>query len=151
VTVDPTIQQANFHSQCNYPVIAKGSSASCLIRYKNTGNNDWYHPWSAPSGVHPVTLATSVEINRASIFGATWGSGKNRPAARFSSVFESNGTTLSPNQNVVKPGQIAQFDFTFTVPSNAESGAYREWFQPILEGASNWNIGGKAWLQVTIQ
>jgi hypothetical protein len=150
VTVDPTTQLATFDGQCNYPVITKGSSENCLLRYKNTGNNDWYHPWSAPAGIRPITLATSVDINRPSVFGSTWGSGKNRPAARFSTVFEANGTTPSPNQNVVKPGQIAQFDFTFTVPSNASSGTYREWFQPILEGASNWNIGGKAWLQVVV-
>jgi hypothetical protein len=102
-TVVKPVFAASYHSQSSYPKLKQNDTKSGFIRYRNSGNQDWYHPWSAPSGVHPVTLATSVEINRASIFGATWGSGKNRPAARFSSVFESNGTTLSPNQNVVKP------------------------------------------------
>jgi len=151
VTVVETEQKAAFHSQCGYPVIARGSSAACYLQYKNVGTNEWYHPWSAPSGTNPLTLATTEQINRSSGFGSSWGPGKNRPAVRFSKVYESDGITLTNNQNIVRPGQIAHYDFTFNVPTNTSPGVYREWFQPILEGASNWSVGGRAWLQVTVQ
>ncbi len=151
VTVVQTEHKATYYRQCGYPTISKGSSATCFLDYKNTGSSTWRDSSSSsPKGVSPINLATTQSINRSSAFGSAWGSGKNRPAIKFSKVFESDGTTLASNQQTVLPGQIARFEFTFTTTSNQTAGQYQEWFQPILEGSSNWNIGGTAWLKVTV-
>jgi hypothetical protein len=118
------------------------------FRVKNTGTAYWYDGF--PNGFSPVRLASTNPINRASIFSDTWEGGNNRPNVYFSSVYESDGVTLSSNQKVVKPGQIVKFEFKFTIKSNIQSGFYREYFQLILEGDANWNMPGMLWLDLNI-
>jgi hypothetical protein len=128
---------AQFAGQSSFPTIQQGSSTTVFIKYKNAGGGAWYDDTSlgsAPDGTMPVHLATARPINRASAFGTGWNADKNRPANNFSRVFEANGTTLTTNQHVVQPGQIAEFSFTLSAPSNQAIGSYVEYFQPIVEG-----------------
>jgi hypothetical protein len=144
-------RHATFYRHGNYPAMLPGQSMQSFFMYKNTGNVAWHDfTTAAPGGQGIVNLSTSSPINRRSNFGLGWGADQNRPTGVFSAVYESDGTTLTNNQHIVMPGQIAKFDFTFTAPPNAAPGVYREWFQPILEASPQPNISGLAFLDVTI-
>ncbi len=141
---------ALYSSQSSYPTIVQGQTATAYIKYMNDGYSPWYDDISAPQyNTYPVHLATSNPINYSSPFSATWPA-NDRPSGTFAAVYNSNGTTLATNQHVAQPGQIVEFDFTFTAPSNLPPGYYQEYFQPILEGSTMWNMGGQAWLGVTV-
>jgi hypothetical protein len=131
---------ATYAGQSSWPTITTGSTASGYMEYQNTGSATWYDDssiGSAPPGSYAVHLATADPINRASVFGATWGAGQNRPTTTFTAVYQSNGTTLESNQHVAVPGDIVKFGFTFTVSSTQSAGTYQENFQPVAEGSSN--------------
>lgn len=127
-----------------------GESSTVFIEYKNVGNARWYDDASAPAGIPPVHLATSTPQNRSSVFSYGWPS-PGRPDVTFSKVYEADGATLASNQHAVEPGQIAEFDFKITPPWNIDLGIHRETFQPVLEGAQNWSMGGVAWLDLNVQ
>ncbi len=126
-----------------------GESTAVYLQYKNMGSARWYDDTSAPTGVNPVHLAASVPTNRQSAFSFGWPS-DGRPSFNFTRVYEANGTTLAANQHVVEPGQIGKFEFNITPPRNVNLGTHREYFQPVLENATNWNMGGVAWLDITV-
>ncbi len=141
--------QATFHSQSAYPKLNAGESKPMQISYRNTGGDWWYDDVSRPNSVvTPIHLAATRDINRASIFSYGWPSA-GRPAVVFARVYEANGTTLSAEQHIVKPNQIARFEFNVTAPWTLQPGVYREHFQPVAEGASNWQMQGLSWLDVS--
>lgn len=143
--------KAGFSSQSAYPTVAQGGSATVSFKLKNTGQDPWFDDTSLPAGIHPVHLATSWPINRNSAFGSTW-SNTARPSRNFSAVYEANGSTPSSNQHVVQPGQIAEFSFSITVPASTPPGFYREYFEPIVEGAPgySWNMGQSVWMGINV-
>lgn len=145
---DGYVAQFNAQSSLNEPFYP-GEPRTVYLQYKNMGSARWYDDASAPAGVAPVHLAASVPTNRSSVFSYGWPSG-GRPNFTFTKVYESNGTTLAANQHAVEPGQIARFEFTITPPWNVNLGTHREHFQPVLEGASNWQMGGVAWLDINV-
>jgi hypothetical protein len=139
-TVSPPIYSAQYAGQSSYPTLFPGQTATGYVEYKNTGNIPWYDDTtigSAPAGSYSVHLATAEPVNRNSLFGATWGASHNRPNFTFSTVYQSDGTTLASGQDTVQPGQIAKYSFIFTAPSNIGAGVYQENFQPVAEGTSN--------------
>jgi len=142
--------QAAHHTQSpfNEPLYP-GESRSVYFEYRNIGATRWYDDTSAPSGYNPIHLAATNPINKSSIFSYGWPS-SGRPNLNFTKVFESNGVTLATNQHVVEPGQIARFEFTLTPPWNTPRGNYREFFQPVIEGASQWSMGGLAWFDFSV-
>ncbi len=143
--------QASYAGQSGYPTIITGNSTNSVLRYKNTGNLPWYDDVTAPQlNTYPVHLATSSPVNSYSPFSAFWPT-RNRATGTFAHVYESDGVTLAGNQHVAQPGQIVEFDFSFSVSPNMPSGYYPSYFQPVLEGSSLWNMGGLAWLNVTVQ
>lgn len=150
VTVSATSKKAQFDAQSSYPTLSRGQSIASYLQYKNTGTARWYDDTSVPQGLQPVHLAATNPINRGSVFSYDWPS-RGRTGSIFSKVYLSDGATLAPNQHVVEPGQIARFEFNLTAPWNINYGTHREYFQPVLEGASQWNIGALSWLDVTIQ
>lgn len=149
VNVITSTSQAQFHSQSAHPVVIRGQAFPSFIQYKNAGNTKWYDDTSVPTGMSPIHLAASNPTNRQSVFSYGWLSA-GRPNFTFSKVYETNGTTLAANQHTVEPGQIARFEFNITAPWNINPGIHREHFQPVLEWAHNWNIGGLAWLDVKV-
>lgn len=150
VTVEAATYTAQAAGQSPYPDLTRGQTGSGYIKYKNTGNVTWYDDVSAWSnGVLPVKLATDYPLNRNSQFGAGW-SARHRPATTFGRVYNSNGTTLSSNQHVVQPGQIAEFWISFTTNSSMNPGFYGEGFRPIVEGLGPMNDTG-TWLGVTLR
>ncbi|HMH31008.1 MAG TPA: hypothetical protein VK534_00845 [Methylomirabilota bacterium] len=150
LTVQQPTFQAAFAGQSAFPTIARGNSASVFLKYKNVGNKPWYDATSGPPrSTYAVHLASTNPINTTSPFSATWLS-NNRPTATFAHVYEADGTTLASDQHIALPGQIIEFDFSFSVPSDSSTGLHRQYFQPILEGSSMWNMGAFSWLDVTV-
>jgi hypothetical protein len=143
--------KASFHSQGGYPTVSKGDSTYTFVRFKNTGSSPWYDDASNWPGKSPVRLATTWPINRQSVFSSNWPF-TSRPTVRFYKVLLADGTTLAPSQNAVQPGQVAEFVIPIDVPLTATSGSYREYFQPIVEGApySSWDMGAVSWTQITV-
>jgi hypothetical protein len=143
--------QATYTAQSGYPTIIQGHSKSAYFKFKNSGNKPWFDNVSAPQyKTYAVHLATSNPLNHKNPFSASWPA-NNRAATAFAHVYEADGTTLAANQHIVEPGEIAEFSFNFTAPSNMKPGFYKEYFQPILEGSTLWNMKGMAWLGVTVQ
>ena len=150
ITVQHMAFQATYASQSPYPTTAQGNSSSAYFKFANTGNKPWYDDVSAPPlHTYPVHLATANPTNHADPFSAGWPT-NNRASGTFAHVYESDGTTLAPDQHVAQPGEIVEFDFMFSVPSTMQPGHYREYFQPVLEGSTMWNMGGGVWLDVTV-
>ena len=142
--------EAQFHSQSPSMSAYAGETKTAYIQYKNNGQWDWHDDQIDWPGIPPIHLAATAPINRSSIFSYGWPS-VGRPNLNFSKVYESNGTTLAANQHLVKPGQIVRFEFNISIPWTLPAGQYREHFQPVLEGADGWNIGGVAWLDISVQ
>lgn len=149
VTVTPSEYKTSFYSQSAFPTIARGQSSAAFIQYKNTGTAKWYDDSSVPAGFNPIHLAASAPTNRQSVFSYGWLSA-GRPNFTFSKVYEADGTTLATDQHTVEPGQIARFEFNVTAPWNVNTGMHREYFQPVLEWANDWNLGGVAWLDIKV-
>jgi len=145
---------ANFAGQGSYPSVAPGGTTTSYVQYKNTGTTTWYDDASrsqGPSGTLPTHLATNNPLNRASIFGSSWGANKNRPALNFSAVYEADGTTLAANQHVVQTGQIGRFNITFSASSGQGFGTYTEYFRPVLEGSADGAFSyDNVWLDVRV-
>jgi hypothetical protein len=148
ITIEPTYR-SDFVSQCSMPTVAQNSTVDCFIRYKNTGNIDWYDDTSVPNGQKPIHLAASGPINRSSNFSSSWPS-SGRAGVVFSKVLEQDNTTLATNQHRVQLGQIAEFHFKLTARNDITTGTYREYFQPVAEDAAGWAMGGVAWIDVTV-
>ena len=141
---------SQFAGWSNYPTVKAGGTAEGYFFYKNTGSSVWNDIAAYDGGLPPVTLAATNPINRTSIFNGTWDS-PNRPKTTFSRVYEADGVTLAANQHKAFPGQIVVFVFNFTVPPDTAPGVYREFFQPVAEGAPDWNMGSIGYLDVTVQ
>ena len=148
---NPGTFKAGYEGQSSHPTISKGASSAFTVRFKNNGTAKWYDTTSAPNKMPPVLLATANQLNRSSAFSSSW-SGPNRPRTTFSKVFESNGSTLSSNQNVVLPGQIAEFSFNYSVPASQKSGIYKENFILIRSGAKKYSFdsGSQFWSYITV-
>ena len=150
VHVTDSDNTAVYYDQSSYPTIARGGTGTFFFRFQNKGNSTWMDSASVQNGLQPVHLATTDPINRISAFNASF-STPNRPNIQFSAVYESDGTTLAPDQHVVKPNQIAKFAFTLKVPANKPIGIYKEVFQPIIEGGRPWDMNQIAWLYLTVK
>ncbi|MCL4413790.1 MAG: fibronectin type III domain-containing protein, partial [Actinobacteria bacterium] len=102
-----------------------GSTFPANVEITNTGNFPW-----AVGGV--VRLGTSNPRNRCSIFAnASWAQGSSGCYNRvFISENLTDGNTFAP----VRPGQVALFSFSFTVPNDAPGGIHYEYFDPVAEG-----------------
>jgi hypothetical protein len=151
IIVQPLTFQATYAGQSTYPTITRGNSTTSALRYQNTGNLSWYDDVSAPPlNTYPVHLATSNPVNSYSPFSAFWPT-RNRATGTFAHVYLSDGSTLAPNQHIAQPGQIVEFDFSFSVSPNMTPGFYQQYFQPVLEGSSLWNMGGVAWFNMIVK
>lgn len=149
INVQPTSYKASYVAQSAYPEVIKGYSKNGYFKFKNSGNATWYKNTSAPFRVAHVTLSGAWPLNRSSDFkDSSWPS-SSRPTASFTKVYNSNGS-LAPDQSKVLPGQIAEFSFTLRGNYNLKNQSYKEYFQPILEGASNWNMSAVAHLNVGV-
>ncbi len=144
--------QAAFVSQSPYPTITAGQKKTVYFRYKNTGNVlfNSNSPAVHTSLTTTLSFATTTPINRASAFvDSTWTSA-SRPNTKFSNVYTDSGSTKSGDQMTAWPGQEFTYEFVLNVPLGTAPGIYREWFQPVREGAYPWDIGGTVFLDVTV-
>ncbi len=151
ITVKPSNYSASYSTQNSYLTLSPLGTGQMYYDLKNTGHTTWYDDQSWTPGILPVHLATTNSINRASKFTDPSWPNSARPATTFAKVYLQDGSTLSPDQHKVQPGQIARFEFTVKAPSN--NGTYREDFQPIIEGAPgySWNMGGAVWQPISVQ
>lgn len=132
---------ATYRRQSPYQILNTGRKVEMYFDFENTGTSFWKDSSSAFPGYPPVKLATTNTINRKSNFASSSWDAHNRPTSEFSKVFESDGVTLSVDQQTVFPGQIARFSFDATATNVVGPGVHREFFQPILEGSPNWAMG----------
>lgn len=145
--------KASYHSQSSYPTLIGGENVERqYLQFKNDGNVPWYDDTSVPIGKYPVHLSTTWPINRGSSFSSGWPQ-SSRPAVNFNKVYLADGITLAPNQHITQPGQIARFEFDLGAPADTMSGFYREYFEPIVEGApgNSWGMGTAAWIGINSQ
>lgn len=141
INVGQAIFSAQPVGQSNYQTLRKGESSTIFLRYRNTGNMNWYDSTSFYSvRQNPVRLGTDYPLNRNSIFGNTWAFA-SRPGYQFNKLFDTNGVEIS-NNHIVLPGQIVEFSFILTATSNAPNGYYTEGFRPIVEWLGPMNDTG---------
>jgi hypothetical protein len=143
--VDVTVEETRFVAEPvknTASISLKGSQQTVIIKsFRNSGNIDWFNDISSVGVTRPFRLAVTSPINKSSDFALDWYT-PSRPLTRASKVYKSDGLTLSPNQNMVAPGQIAEFEFPIYIPIDVPTGSYKEDYQLILEGASEWWMGG---------
>ena len=147
-TVRPSVSKATYRTQSPHRTIPKNEQQTSYFEYLNSGTAPWYDSISNKNFFAPIHLATTLPINRASQFSKYWPL-PSRPNLIFSKVYEADGVTLSADQHIVYPGQIGRFEFTVGANQNTPPGTYREWFQPVLEGSTMWNLGGLAWTELS--
>lgn len=102
------------------------------IRYRNTGNINWYDSTSigsAPSGYSATRLITTKPVLHTSSFGYEWDASRTIPNDVFGKVFESDGKTLAANQSVVQPGQVVQINFFLSTTEPLTPGIYGQWIR----------------------
>ncbi|PID32324.1 hypothetical protein CR970_00970 [Candidatus Saccharibacteria bacterium] len=143
---------AKYVAQSSYPIVDSGTTRTIYFEFKNSGRMFWKDDQSTFPGYLPVHLAATSPINRASKFYHNSWLSQSRPCGTFSAVYEADGTTLAANQHTVEPGQIARFEFTISTDPSTDPGIYREYFQPVLEGAPNpsWSMGAWAYLDIGV-
>jgi hypothetical protein len=145
---------AQYVSQSPYPVIDSGVGVSVFIKFRNVGTAFWKDDRSTFPGYLPVHLATTFPINRSSAFRADNWLSPSRATGTISAVYNSDGTLdeTATNQHTVQPGQTAEFRFTVFADPAIPGGVYREYFQPIVEGAPgySWNMSGWAYLDIGV-
>ena len=120
----------SYHSQSANPAMAQGFSNSSRLRFKNTGSEPWYDEdgiLSAPSGTLPIYLTTDNPTGRKSGFALKW-STPTTPTKQFNKVYEADGLTMTSDQDVVMPGQVAEFNVVYTAPDTSAPGNRREYF-----------------------
>lgn len=139
---------ASYYSQSAYPAVGPGEIKTVHISYRNSGTSIWYDDDSALPGIAGIHLATAEPVNRVSTVAHNW-INNARPRYTFSTVYESDGATLSANQHIVHPGQIAKFEFPVR-NNNIGAGSYsREHFTPVIDNYPNWGLTSqKVWLDV---
>jgi hypothetical protein len=140
---------ATYAGMSRYPTLKQGQSTQVYFLMKNTGNTPWHDAQSRANGVPPVALATSKSINRLSKFRSKFDR-SNRPVVTFDAVYQSDKQTLTGDQHVVWPGQVAKMAFTISVPETLTPGTYKEWFQPVAEGFSQWQMGGQGFINIKV-
>ena len=143
-----SIYSASFAGQSSPAPIFDEATQPGYIRFKNTGNVDWFDRSSTPTGLNTISLATFAPLNRSSVLGRAWPS-SNRPTNKeFSKVYESDGVTQASNQDKVKPGQIAEFSIDFAATKKSKKQVYKEHFKLVREGWHKPLFGPTTWLYV---
>jgi hypothetical protein len=139
-SITGTSYSAKFVSNTPLLTLANNQAGIAIFNYQNTGNQPWYDDNSISSSTWrdslPTHLATANPINRSSGFDYNWPN-SSRPATTFSAVYNSDGVTLASNQHIAQPGQIVSFAFSMSPENWVGIGAYKEYFQPIIEGTTD--------------
>jgi hypothetical protein len=130
-----------------------GHKDTLWFKFQNTGSQFWKDDASALPYYPRTRLAASWPINRVSNFydPSSWLS-SSRPTGTFAKVYESDGTTLAPDQHTVWPGQVARLEFSVQLPNGGlPAGSYKENFELVQDGIPNfWVTGGYAWQAVNV-
>lgn len=128
--------------------IKPGLSKEVFLAYRNIGSATWYDSTSHPPGVSPTVLAATNSLYRHSVFNGMF-ERDDRPVVTYTTVYESNGSTLSGDQDRVEPNQIIKFEFDFVAPMDIDgSRTYNEWFEPVKQ--PNSVMGGDARIQAIV-
>lgn len=110
-------------SQNPYPATLKGGqSYKFVLTVQNTGPTTWTR-----NGAHPTRIGTDRPRDRAPGFIREDRVGGN-PSGWVTP------TRVKMKEPVVAPNASATFEFWYTVPETMESGTYREYFRPVVEG-----------------
>lgn len=117
VPESPPALSHSYVSQNGNPTLLKGRSYKFVLRVKNTGSTTWQRSW--------LHLGTDNAQDRIPGFirGGGWAS-PNR---------------INMVQSSVASGETATFEFYMKVPTNFNSGSYKEYFRVVADG--------RGWLQ----
>lgn len=116
-------------------VYLKPSTAKEItVKFRNTGTGTWYGAVDRPSGESPVVLASSNPLYSISKFNAAF-QRDDRPAVVFTNVYKSDGTLeCGACQSRVLPGQIAEYTFTITAPTDIDGATtYDQYFSLVRQ------------------
>jgi hypothetical protein len=140
VTVDAADYSASTYYRSKHKTLPQDTTDTAEIWFENVGNMPWYDDigeHTGPEGTVRTVLYTSNPYGVSSPLGELWGPRQNRPTAVFKAVYESDGITLAADQHITQPGEIAAFEFTYTVPADLPLDKYKTWLQPVLKGDRN--------------
>ncbi|MDB5184907.1 MAG: hypothetical protein JWN38_715 [Candidatus Saccharibacteria bacterium] len=145
--------QAAFAGESGEASVSPGHKGTLSYSFKNTGSQFWKDDASALPYYPRTRLMGSWPINRSSMFydSSSW-LGSNRPVSVFTHVYAADGTTLTPDQHTVWPGEIGVFQFPLAYPTTTTpTGKYREDFEMVEDGIPNfWVNGSSAWQNVNV-
>ncbi len=121
--------QVAWVNQSAYPTLGVGDTATLWLEVRNTGRIAWVASTDTPDAYGQLKLGTDRSLDRASVFATStrWLS-SNRPAL------------MTPQ--IVRPGEIARFEFVATAVS---PGQFREYFRPVVEHVGWLNDLGIYW------
>lgn len=118
-----------YAGQTNAPARLPGGTSIVTLDLKNTGLNSWQN-----SGAHPMRIGTDRGRDRASAFVSEDWVNRSRVTFQQKVVQNQDGSTSLVSTDTIQPGETARFSFTVTAPS--KPGAYREYFQPVIDGVT---------------
>ncbi len=121
---------AAWAGQSNYPTLDPGQPGRFWVRFKNVGTETWTRD--------SVRLGTSNPKDRVPGFIR-----EDTLEGNTSGWISSNRVAMQ--ESSVPPGEAATFVFYLTPPSDAKSGLYREYFQPLGEGVGWMQDYGVYW------
>lgn len=151
--VVPAPFAAGFRAESSASLTLPAAPGTSTLSYdfENTGYQFWKDDSSALPYYPRTRLAGTWPINRGSQFADPSWLGVSRPVSVFNRVFEHDGTTPAADQHTVWPGQVARFQFLLKNPGGIPAGTYRENFEIVQDGVSNWWVpGGYAWQGVIV-
>ncbi len=102
-----------------YQSIRRGESKKFTLRVKNTGQQTWYRG--------KVNLGTDKPLDRITGFIREDRTGHNASGWLYYN-------RIKMKESSIAPGQTATFEFYMTAPSGMETGTYREYFRPVIDG-----------------
>lgn len=112
-----------YQGQTAHQTVPLSESRQVKLQIKNTGTNFWTF-----DGPNAVRLGTSRAQNR--------GSGFYHPSWLTSNRIRITRNLTTPaNIATIQPNEVAEFEFTVTpsLTNDGMGGAYREYFQPVVE------------------
>ena len=119
------VDQTQPENQKSFFTLRPGSITSITVRFKNIGTKTWYR-----DGEDEVTMATFKDEQAQSA--PLWTGFDNTFSKEFgysyfkSSNWRSDYKVTGLQEEAVKPGETGTFVMTFTAPTDARSGMYRE-------------------------
>lgn len=127
---------AQYAGQSAFPALTSGNAATAYVDFQNSGSQTWHS-----DGASPVRLGTSHPKDRSSALANFGWINPTRPASFAGKMV--NGNLVATTS--IEPGETGRFPVTVTAPNVSQTTTYREYFQPVAEGAQWMEDIGQYW------